>query len=96
MGEQPEPRPTAGRAGIYGGFWAVFAKILDLGLFHDLPPIGGSCSNFRPGLVEGDLGEVGHLGLARAAKFIGGRRKSRNATKRERRRPAIAGTTGRF
>ena len=47
------------RPGFRPVYRKILANLLHLGLFHDLPPAGGSCSNFRPELVEGRVRRLG-------------------------------------
>jgi hypothetical protein len=44
-------RPIPGPAKTWAGKFRVAAKNKDLRLFHDFPPKGGSCSNFRPAAI---------------------------------------------
>jgi hypothetical protein len=76
-------RLTYGPANSWAGFFRLAAKTKDLRLFHDLPPIGGNCSNFRP---SGVLGWMGGMGLARAANFIVGPRRLANSRQQKTRR----------
>jgi hypothetical protein len=73
----PNPRPGHDLGPFFGGFRQ------NTGL-RPLPRSPAHWRKLQQLPPRGDLGEVGHLGLARAAKFIGGRRTFRKITQPKR------------